>query len=94
MIGIRNEVMLYLTFGRGDKRRRTADRLTHRAEHTRFHQDGAFFCFREVGRGTHRPDHLTESEENHQGNGMHMNSSTHETNHALPQSCLTSIRRL
>jgi hypothetical protein len=77
MINIRDEGMLDLTFRRRGDGWRAHDRSIHRADHTFFHQEGGFFCHRQIRQDTHRSDHLTEGEEEHQCNVLRINSSDH-----------------
>lgn len=77
MINIHDNALLDLTFGRRGEGWRTHDRPIHRAGYALFHPACGFFCHRQIGYDAHRPDHLTEGEEQHQGDVLHINSSNH-----------------
>ena len=81
MINIRDEVMLYQTFGRRGERRRAHGGPIHWTGHSLFHEQRRTFRHREIGQRTQRPHHLAQGEEReHQENVSCINSSNHGTN--------------
>ncbi len=82
MINIRNEVMLYLTFGRRGKYRGAHSGPIHWTGHSLLRVQRRTFRHREIGQRTDRSHHLAQGEEKeHQENVLRIHSSNHGTNH-------------